>query len=264
MREELKPCPFCEGEADFLARNANWDSYAQLYSVSCDRCDTRTGEFDTKEEAAAFWNTRHVAEQVRVKPLVWEHLRETTAIADTALGQFHVYKTALGYGVRFNKVWIPMVESSNIWDTIDEAKAAAQADYERRIRAALEPDERAEDERNKELIQAYTTGASDMRRRAAASVREWQAFTKYAQERISDEMADEIMALDIVSLTDDTEPDTVTGWEKIGSAPLETPILAIRANGQQSVILWGEYKKHNQPKFTHWMPLPCAPKKEGD
>jgi len=60
--------------------------------------------------------------------------------------------------------------------------------------------EDADNKRDYELIEAYTTGALDMRYRAAQAVREWQAYTLYNRERISDEMADEIMTFDPVSL----------------------------------------------------------------
>lgn len=59
------------------------------------------------------------------------------------------------------------------------------------------------------------------------------------------------------------EPDTATEWQDISTAPSKTPILAVRANGQQSVIIWDDYKNYNQPKFTHWMHLRPAPEKEG-
>ena len=66
------------------------------------------------------------------------------------------------------------------------------------------------DGRHAELIQAFVAGASAMQRQAAEGVRDWMAFTKYAQERISDEMADEIIAIDISSLilADDATPLT--------------------------------------------------------
>lgn len=139
---------------------------------------------------------RPEAAQVRVKPEELEFnepfsLTHTQVLGDDVFWLKHHGKSVASFSV------------SNFGSEQACIEAAWRVAY-------LSDDERSEDERNKELVQAYTTGASDMRRRAAASVREWQAFTKYAQERISDEMADEIMALDITPLTDDSEPDTVT------------------------------------------------------
>lgn len=192
----------------------------------------------------SFDSTRPEAAQVRVKPLEFHETGIAPPTWDTGitpLGRYRVFfcgdenlwKVIFGHGVIVGR------EGSK-----EAGWSTAQADYERRIRAALEPDERANDERNQELIQAYTTGASDMRRRAAASVREWQAFTKYAQERISDEMADEIMALDITPLTDDSEPDTVTGWQDISTAPKDGTSI--------QVSQWGQVRENGKVKKTHF------------
>lgn len=64
-----------------------------------------------------------------------------------------------------------------------DAKAAAQADYERRILSALEP------------APSYQDGWNAAIEAAAAECEDWQAFTRYAKERISGEMADAIRAL---------------------------------------------------------------------
>lgn len=51
---ELKPCPFCNGEAEM--RNP-WMSSANFY-VECYECGCTTAIFDTPEKAAEAWNKR--------------------------------------------------------------------------------------------------------------------------------------------------------------------------------------------------------------
>lgn len=50
---ELKPCPFCGGEASKRL------FYGTRYGVYCDECDARVGGlFGTEAEAVEAWNTR--------------------------------------------------------------------------------------------------------------------------------------------------------------------------------------------------------------
>ena len=46
---ELKPCPFCGGEAHFV-NGSTW--------LACAGCGAETSFFDTQEEAAEAWNRR--------------------------------------------------------------------------------------------------------------------------------------------------------------------------------------------------------------
>ncbi len=62
---ELKPCPFCGGEAREI--EAKQHDGSRSYSVTCTKCRTaifrpRIGEWDSyqsRQEAVAAWNRRH-------------------------------------------------------------------------------------------------------------------------------------------------------------------------------------------------------------
>jgi Lar family restriction alleviation protein len=51
---ELKPCPFCGGDAG-IEMAANDISYY----VFCSKCSSCTDYFDAQADAIAVWNTRH-------------------------------------------------------------------------------------------------------------------------------------------------------------------------------------------------------------
>lgn len=54
--DDLLPCPFCGGEADFYE---NWVDHERKWSVSCGDCNANLDVCeDTKTEAAAHWNVR--------------------------------------------------------------------------------------------------------------------------------------------------------------------------------------------------------------
>ena len=67
---ELKPCPFCGGEARIYMNDSDLDNI--LYYCMCTNdngCDVQPYTLDhyTEAEAAAAWNTRHVETCKRVK-----------------------------------------------------------------------------------------------------------------------------------------------------------------------------------------------------
>lgn len=65
MGEELRPCPFCGGEA----HHNNWP--IQKWYVECMNpdCWIEGKSFDTPEAAAEWWNTRHEPENKLLR--VW-------------------------------------------------------------------------------------------------------------------------------------------------------------------------------------------------
>lgn len=55
--EELKPCPFCGGEAKINRIVNTFYQYARYFS-SCTRCSAESKMFETEQEAIEAWNTR--------------------------------------------------------------------------------------------------------------------------------------------------------------------------------------------------------------
>lgn len=60
MPENLKPCPFCGGEAEFFCQRNEFGRVNPLYSVRCSLCHIGTvlSESVSKERAIADWNRR--------------------------------------------------------------------------------------------------------------------------------------------------------------------------------------------------------------
>lgn len=56
MSDELKPCPFCGGEATFGTNSGSGYEY-----IRCCRCKARTySGYKTQQEAIQAWNSRAV------------------------------------------------------------------------------------------------------------------------------------------------------------------------------------------------------------
>ena len=54
---KLKPCPFCGGEAKYLAHT--FYKMSSTYGVRCDECGSESRQFfENEEEAAEAWNRR--------------------------------------------------------------------------------------------------------------------------------------------------------------------------------------------------------------
>ena len=77
---------------------------------------------------------------VRVKPLAWKGMGENHARAAAPLfGTIRVENYGAGFAISWSVPGFSDVFCDGRWPTIEAAKAAAQADYEARILAALEP-----------------------------------------------------------------------------------------------------------------------------
>ena len=55
MTDELKPCPFCGGKAEF--------EIDEGWFVFCEKCGSMTVLFDTKPEAKETWNARPIEDK---------------------------------------------------------------------------------------------------------------------------------------------------------------------------------------------------------
>ena len=53
VSDELKPCPFCGGEAEFLE-----DEFFCHYSVACTECGAGTDAYGVERDAIEAWNGR--------------------------------------------------------------------------------------------------------------------------------------------------------------------------------------------------------------
>ena len=123
---ELKPCPFCGGEP-IVERQGD---RRQSHIIYCGECG---GRLETGEtwNTGQLWNTRT---EPQVRPLVWvKHPTAEIWRCYTIIGQYMVFTISA-----------PTWEFDGINDRTTrtalnetEAKAAAQADYTRRILSAL-------------------------------------------------------------------------------------------------------------------------------
>lgn len=145
MTDELKPCPFCGGEAVYTYYNGGWPESCD--SVQCGdwKCPSRSGGRSSKAAAAELWNTRAdaPAQNVRVKPLEWDGSKYSAQYcAQSILGEIVV--TAFG-GKWFHR-------GVCYGDDLEAAKAAAYAHKCAAIRAELEPADPLDDPRVKQAL----------------------------------------------------------------------------------------------------------------
>lgn len=132
---ELKPCPFCGGDAERvdIAEGEN----AGGSCISCTACQASGNvEFGYKENFVSNWNRRasHNRERGEVKQLEWKFLSTPPSgeeYASTSLGTYFIELGYKRFPVKLHSYQL------GTYDTLEEAKAAAQADYESRIRSCL-------------------------------------------------------------------------------------------------------------------------------
>ena len=86
---ELKPCPFCGGEASKRL------FYKGKYRVHCNVCDAHSGDVcDTEAEAIAAWNSRadyHGYEQAAIE--AWESVKAWNSRAERTCQNVDDHKT---------------------------------------------------------------------------------------------------------------------------------------------------------------------------
>lgn len=261
MGEQLKPCPFCGGEAtEWSVETYSLDSSYDMFG--CRSCGIG---FDTGKDAenVKLWNARPEATQVRVKPLaIAEQYAELTI--ETDFGDYVMRENPMfgkdtrllsmpveqkKYHIKLNGMFILHTNDAN------EFLRICQADFDRRIRAALEPDTVTD-----ELSKSIADFAS-------------------RQEPLGAEF-EQVLADNIEELYEtqpNTAADTVTGWQDISTAPHGVEVLLYcpdqgRPTNRERIELgmasfgkqgdgWSNVSHHSWA--THWMPLPPAPEKEG-
>jgi len=138
MTDQLKPCPFCGGEAMCALPTGGWAECKE-----CGGCGPVSGG-KRRADAIAAWNTRA---PVKVKPLVWDVTGWSGG--DGIKGENDDEWTAHLHGHHYAAYYIAWFggdvfrladpdDKVSRHTSLDAAKAAAQADYEARILAALE------------------------------------------------------------------------------------------------------------------------------
>lgn len=64
--EQLKPCPFCGGNA-ILCINTNKITEESVFYVYCKKCLSRTGRWHCRENAINIWNVRENHEMDKIE-----------------------------------------------------------------------------------------------------------------------------------------------------------------------------------------------------
>jgi hypothetical protein len=124
--EALKPCPFCGCAAKMISGGPG------NYFVQCTSCRAGTDDVH-RDHAVELWNTRAALsvegkQPVAVKALEWKNLDNGTAWASSIFGL--TYQAAQDGWRHRNGVYTPATG-------LEAAKAAAQADFDWRVRSCL-------------------------------------------------------------------------------------------------------------------------------
>ena len=89
---ELKPCPFCGGEA-YIDREDCYGVQDDYYMVHCEKCSLQFGfcsMFESEEEAIEAWNRRADNEAEPVKHGRWKSMIEPLGWDDTTTAECSV------------------------------------------------------------------------------------------------------------------------------------------------------------------------------
>lgn len=126
---DLKPCPFCgDDDIDFYGVRDGLQLVCKKCHVSFVRYNGPPNN-TAQDRLITAWNTRATP---KVKPLEWKDAEAVELAKQSAY-------TPVGYYYAGDCLfWGPGTIVSTGYQNIDQAKAAAQADYERRILSALE------------------------------------------------------------------------------------------------------------------------------
>lgn len=132
-RDELKPCPFCGGTQLEVSE-----------TVTCSRCWATGPDPLNPNDFEGGWEKRAalsaaLSEQdrpVRVKALEWSLIYSSddeTAWSAMAIGGVYTVRQLTNTG----GAWLHCVRTEKRYPSVEAAKAAAQQDFETRIRSAI-------------------------------------------------------------------------------------------------------------------------------
>lgn len=144
--QELKPCPFCGGAAwinDYEAKHGAMPARSRC--PQCKSCGCSLGYHPTESKAIAAWNRRAdlvSAPSVTVNLLEWSSegtwCDQPVIYADCAFGCLMIVDHSRhGNGIQYYDV-TGENGTQSVYEDIEAAKAAAQADYEARIMASIQ------------------------------------------------------------------------------------------------------------------------------
>lgn len=143
---ELLPCPFCGGPAEIVHIDDGENAGGSC--VCCTSClASGNVEFEFKENFVSNWNRRASPEPasiagaggVTVKPLEWTWRDDQSRRGFEAASLFGDYFVSVSKVAILGIGWRAPYGNHFASPSVESAKAAAQADYEQRIRSALLP-----------------------------------------------------------------------------------------------------------------------------
>lgn len=169
---ELKPCPFCGGNAS-ISKDHDPDGSGAFYAVKCRKCRAKSPEIYAVEtcdihfaQVRDAWNRRAdlaavQAAQVRVKPLVWEEDEHGNFRAKSVRGGEGVDRLTEPQVIGDNRVIYEAWGIKGEFDTPQEAQAAVEAEILPEIIATLEPHPDPRDEVVKMMPEVIAALRSD-------------------------------------------------------------------------------------------------------